>query len=261
MLSGGLLLLAVGMTAYLTAVMRYRTRRIVERAGYMRVFRVEMALCACMVALAVDACFGLESVLRLKLIVWAVRFGALVVLVPSFALAALIASHLHDVPAGEAENVIVPGLALENGRPTWELKERLEAAWDYAQNHPTASIIVTGGNGGGGAFSEAAVMREVLLSKGVDEAHIRLEDRSTDTIENFENVARMVDTAAPVLVVTSGYHMLRAAGLARASGFRTVLHISARCDPLLLPANIVWETICLANCLVVRRVSMDCLCI
>ena len=255
MLGDVLLLLAGGMTVYLVAIMRYRIKRIVERKGYMRIFRVEMLLCVCMIALAVDVRFGLGRLLRWNFLTWTVRLAALAVLIPSFTLAALIMSHMRDVPSGEVENIIVPGLALENGRPSRELINRLDAARDYALVHSRTTLILSGGNGGSGAISEAQVMRDILLLKGVALLRIRIEDQSIDTIANLANVARMVDPRKPVLLVTSGYHMLRASGLARASGFQTVRGLASRCDLIFLPANVTWEVICLVNNLLVGRLQ------
>ena len=256
----GAMLLAAGMTVYLTAVMLYRRRRIVEQAGYMRIYRVELALCACLHALALDARFGLEVLLPSKWLAWMVRAASLGVLLPACVLAAMVLRRLGDVPSGQSENIIVPGLALENGRPTPELISRLDAARGYAMAHPQATLIVTGGNGGYGAASEARVMGDWLLSKGIDAARIRIEDRSTDTITNFRNAALMIDTAAPVLLVTSGYHMLRASALAHGSGFGNVQCLSTWCEWVFLPANIVWEVICLANNLIVGRISLRNMC-
>lgn len=256
MLGDGLLLLAVAMTVYLTAVMRYRTGRIVNRAGYMRVFRVEMALCACMLALALDARFGMETLLRVELLAWAVRLAALAALVPACVLAVLIASRLWEKPEGDVENIVVLGLALERGQPPRELIHRLETARGYALAHPQTQLIVSGGNGGGSRKSEAEVMRDYLCAKGIDGARIRLEDQSSDTIENITNVAHLVDPAAPALLVTSGYHILRASGLACNTGFRTVLRFSTRCEPIFLPANIAWEVVCIANNLLTGHITM-----
>ena len=90
-------------------------------------------------------------------------------------------------------------------------------------------------------------MRDLLVRRGVAGERVRLEDRSTDTRENFLNVARMVDPSRPVAIVTSGCHMLRAAGLARGAGFAHVLRVPARDDPARLPANVLWEVICVVN--------------
>ena len=52
-------------------------------------------------------------------------------------------------------------------------------------------------------------------------------------------VLPLVDPAGPVLLVTSGYHMLRAAALARDAGFAQVQGLSAPMDGPTLPANLL----------------------
>ena len=162
---------------------------------------------------------------------------------PALVLLGLILLHMRDVPAAPAETIIVLGMALERGRPNRDLLHRVDAAARCAKACPAAAVIATGGNGEGGR-TEAEVMRELLIKRGVGPGRIMVEDQSVDTPENFRNVARMIDPARPVILITSGYHMLRASGIARHTGFTNVQRLSARCDPRFLPANLAWEVVC-----------------
>ena len=231
---------------YLTAVALYRRRATVDRGIGAKIYRCEMAVCSCLMVLALDLRFNLQTLLPPAAAV-ILRIIALAVALPSAAAAALILSHLHDVPAEGADAAIVLGMALEHGRPPKDLVYRLEAARDYALGHPGTTLVVTGGNATGDTASEAEIMRGLLSGMGVDPARIVAEDRAADTFANFENVARLVDPARPVVLVTSGYHLLRASRIAQRAGFRDVRGLAARCSPALLPANLMWEIVCMGD--------------
>lgn len=121
---------------------------------------------------------------------------------------------------------------------------------------PGATLIVTGGNGTCDEATEAAVMRNILLARGIPPSRILAEDRSADTPGNFVNLARMVDPARPIVVVTSGYHMYRALGIAKKAGFTAATGLSAKCDARRLPANLFWEVVCEANHLIKGRAKL-----
>ena len=253
------LTLAAGYTLYIIGAMLRRTRRIVARAGYLRVFRYELLVCLAFLALAADIRFDLVGrtppgpwhALAMFLRVALVIFAAFILLA-----AARIAAEGRKADEGPADCAVVLGAALEDGKPTRELAARIDAAASWASARPEAMLIVTGGNPAPGSLSEAEVMRDMLVSRGIAGERVRLEDRSTDTRENFLNVARMADPARPVAIVTSGCHMYRAAGLARGVGFARVLRVPARDDPARLPANLLWEVICTVNGWLTREIVL-----
>jgi uncharacterized SAM-binding protein YcdF (DUF218 family) len=104
--------------------------------------------------------------------------------------------------------------------------ERLIATGELARRYPEARIIVSGGNGYiiQTNLREAPVMRDVLVSEGIDPKRIELEDRSRNT---FENAVESYRIAQPKpgqvwILVTSAWHMPRAVGCFRTAGW-TVL--------------------------------------
>ena len=244
-----MILLTAVYALYLTGVALYRQRATVERGVGMKIYRYEMVICACLMALALDWRFGLQNLLPVAVAV-ILRLVALAIALPSVAVAVMILARLRDVPRDGADTAIVLGMALEHGRPPADLVARVQAARDYALAHPGMTLILTGGNAPDGGASEAEIMRALLLDMGVDSARVVVEDRAVDTFDNFENVARLVDPARPVVLVTSGYHLLRAGRVARRAGFRHVRGLAARCSPALLPANLMWEIVCMADYLV-----------
>ena len=157
-------------------------------------------------------------------------------------------SFIKDAPP--VKNVIVLGMALENGRPNSDLIKRVEAAAGYAKENPEAVLIVTGGNKGESGETEADVMRRLLTEQGISGERIINEDEAVNTVENFANVAKKTGTDEPVLIVTSGYHMLRACGIAGNTGFSDIKRFPASSGVLFWPANVTWEIICEINSII-----------
>ncbi|QGS35098.1 hypothetical protein FOB82_09220 [Corynebacterium xerosis] len=117
---------------------------------------------------------------------------------------------------GPAGTVVVLGCALRDGRPSSLLRYRLELAERVARRAPgPVTVICCGGIGEDGGPSEAEVMSGWLRDRGLTD--VRLEPRSTSTLENLANAAPMVDRG-PVTVVTSDFHVFRAGSLARRAG-------------------------------------------
>jgi uncharacterized SAM-binding protein YcdF (DUF218 family) len=79
-------------------------------------------------------------------------------------------------------------------------------------------MITSGGQGPDEPVSEARAMADYLIAAGVPEGAILLEDRSTTTLENLTFSRRIMVERKPdyrCVVVTSNYHVLRAALYAR----------------------------------------------
>ena len=250
------LALAVVLTVYLVGVMLYRTSVIVEKGGYMGVFRWEMGICAALLLLALDLRFRIFSALRFPPLVWLPRIALLALCAVVVALTAMVLAHMSDRPDAPAGHAVVLGVALEDGKPTREMLRRVETARDYAEQDPGAVLVVTGGNAAAGSASEADVMKELLMERGIGDTRILVEDRAVDTEQNFLNTAALIGPEQPIVLVTSGYHMLRALGLARHAGFEKVMGLSAPCGSLFLPANVVWEVVCEANLIMKGKVAL-----
>lgn len=114
--------------------------------------------------------------------------------------------------------VVVLGAGVNGREPSLSLLVRLEAALDYIQDKPEALIVVTGGQGRGEEISEARCMADWLTAHGVDEGRILLEEQAATTEENVRYTKAIladygVDAGAAVAVVTSDYHLCRAAWL------------------------------------------------
>ncbi len=116
--------------------------------------------------------------------------------------------------------VIVLGCGIrKDGTVTPLLKGRLDAAirW-YEQGGRQARFIVSGGQGKNEVTSEAAAMKQYLLSQGIPEDKIIEENRSTTTRENLlfsKAIMEKEGRRTQCIIATSDYHVLRAVLLAR----------------------------------------------
>ncbi len=122
--------------------------------------------------------------------------------------------------APETEYIIVLGCGLlKDGTVTPLLRARLDAAiaaWEAGGRQ--AKIITSGGQGADEVISESRSMANYLLSVGVPEDAILLEDKSTTTEENLAFSQAIMDArggASHCTIATSSYHCLRAAMFAR----------------------------------------------
>ena len=165
----------------------------------------------------------------------------------SLSTAAASKARLDSLPENEPITVVVFGCYVRGEEPGRTLTTRLDAALSLLERYPDADCVVSGGQGSNEAISEAEAMRRYLVSHGVAEERITLEDRSTNTSENLEytfavltgsesdgsaastsgspassnstDSAQSVDTDGRRLVgVSSEYHLPRIRMLSRALG-------------------------------------------
>ena len=113
-------------------------------------------------------------------------------------------------PPPNCDTIIVLGTGIEDGRPTPHLRMRLIAAIETAERYPEAMIIPSGGLDTGETVSEARVMAAFLKERGIGAERIIIEPRSTSTYENLV-YSRPLAKGDTVVIVTSGFHTLRAA--------------------------------------------------
>lgn len=124
--------------------------------------------------------------------------------------------------APEAEStVIVLGCQVRGSEPSRMLSDRCDAAAEYLRKHPNAFCVASGGQGEGEDISEAEAIRRALIERGIDEARILIEDRSTNTSENLAFSIAVLDANGidgPVAIATDAFHQYRASYFAAANG-------------------------------------------
>jgi len=129
----------------------------------------------------------------------------------------------------DLDYIIVLGAAVYGEAPSHALMERLWAARDYLEANPDTKAVLSGGQGEGEAISEALAMQRALLSMGIREDRLLLEDQATDTNENIrfsfavllaDREASGQDSEEPAVgIVSSEYHIFRAVYLAQKAGY------------------------------------------
>lgn len=104
--------------------------------------------------------------------------------------------------------------------------ERLTEGLRLARQFPEAKVVFTGGSGALWKRGQDAsnAVGDYLRETGVAPSRIVLEGTSRNTAENAEITAELLKPAASQtwVLVTSAYHMPRAAGLFRRAGFQVV---------------------------------------
>lgn len=121
--------------------------------------------------------------------------------------------------------IVVLGSATRDGQPSPTLALRLDKAAQLAQQHPQALVVTSGGVDFGEKESEGAVMARYLRQRhGIEARRLVLEERSTSTELNLAWSLpllreRGVAPDAPIAIVTSDFHTLRAGWIARRNGY------------------------------------------
>ena len=119
--------------------------------------------------------------------------------------------------------IIVLGNSINDSKPSKTLIYRLDAALEYAQKNENAIIVVAGGLGKREQLTEARVMADYLIQRGISENRILLEDKSTDTYENFKFskiiLDEYFDDEYKITFTTNEFHIYRSLKNAQRNGF------------------------------------------
>ncbi len=119
----------------------------------------------------------------------------------------------------KTDAIIVLGHRLLPGNlPSDDLKRRIEKAVEVWRETGAPLIMPCGGLTYERQRTEAEVMKEMLMERGVPEDTIRLEDQSRITLENMLNAYDLLGPDKRVAVVSSDYHMDMALNDCRAVG-------------------------------------------
>lgn len=130
--------------------------------------------------------------------------------------------------------VVVLGSGLKGDKILLALQKRLDKCLEYIGLNPNATIIVSGGQGMGETIPEALAMQRYLISKGISEGQIIMENRSTDTYENFIFSKQIIDslwrnpyTEPSIVCITNDFHAYRASKIAQRQGFEVTCYSAA----------------------------------
>jgi len=126
---------------------------------------------------------------------------------------------------------IVLGAPLSIGNVSKILTERSELAADFLTKDQEAVAVLTGGNSPYGFMgkevesitTEGAYMAMVLTAKGIDPDRLYLEDRAVDTVSNFQNTMKVLESIGysqddVIVIITSLFHSYRVRYYAKKAG-------------------------------------------
>ncbi len=114
----------------------------------------------------------------------------------------------------QPEVMVIFGCQMRRDGPSILLRDRLDTALAYLEDHPNIRIVVSGGKGDDEHQSEARGMYDYLTAHGVDGGNIYMEDQSRNTWQNVSYTFALMeregwDLTDDVLLVSSGFHLAR----------------------------------------------------
>ncbi|NUF27571.1 YdcF family protein [Gilliamella sp. ESL0254] len=131
-------------------------------------------------------------------------------------------------PQDNADTMVILGSQVVGTPPQapLTLQTRLDVAVTYLHNNPNTKAIVCGGQGKDESATEASVMADYLIKKGIESSRVYIEDKSTRTAQQFL-YANDILPLGKTVIVTNDFHLLRSVMLAKRSGFEQISGLSA----------------------------------
>ena len=158
--------------------------------------------------------------------IWLISFGVFIYILQQ-------QIKLSAKPMPEVAAIIVLGSGTVAGKPTPTLAKRLDTAAPLIDSQKSALVITSGGMGFGQTRSEAHIMATYLYDTyDIPLKHILQEGQSTSTAENLIYsqeilAAKRISIAAPIAIVTSDFHIIRAASIARYQGYQQPIMLAS----------------------------------
>ena len=117
--------------------------------------------------------------------------------------------------------LLILGCRVRGNEAEETLMLRIEKAAEYLNENKNTLAVACGGIVHKDQFrSEAEVIKQELVKRGVGPERIILEDKSKTTAQNFINTARLVDTEGKaVAFLSSEFHLMRASMIAKKCNF------------------------------------------
>jgi len=151
----------------------------------------------------------------------------------------------------KADYTIVLGAGIRGETMTVTLKQRVDAAIEYANlNENYGYIVVTGGQGPGESITEAEAMKRHLVKNRIEDKRVLKEEHATDTYENLEFSKEIIEKHSGkkieelnIKVITSGFHLLRSRMLCNELGYKNVTYCASPIWAIFIPTYYIREFI------------------
>ncbi len=161
----------------------------------------------------------------------------------------------------KSDYILILGAGIRGENLTTTLRDRLNAAIKYMdETNFKGDIIVSGGQGPGESITEAEAMKKYLVKEGINNNKIILENKSTNTFENFKYTKEKIKyleesdiSNANVTVVTTDFHVLRSSIIAKRNGYGNIKFYSSNTKWYLVPSMYAREFFAFFKSLVFDR--------
>ena len=182
-------------------------------------------VCMCLIAIILFYTFmpliGLKFPEPAK---WTTRFFTTVLIAGLLVVGTTEAIIIHKSfgdPKEQVEYVVVLGAKVNRHGPSVSLWDRICAAYEYAEEHPEAILILSGGQGTDEPITEAECMFRELFWMGIDPDRLWCEGFATSTWENLKFSLDLIEAETGIRpdkigVLSSEYHLFRASLFAKA---------------------------------------------
>ena len=179
-----------------------------------------------------------------------VKFLLFIFLIIFLIIEFLIISKFDDKGIKDLDYIIVLGALVYDDRPSIVLQYRLDMAYQYLKENKKTICIVSGGQGKNEKYSEAKIMSDYLIKKGIKKERIILEDDSTTTKENIEFSSKYCNKKNDKIgIVTNNFHLFRAMYIAKKLNFKNLYGIASKSRIKNLPNNLLREFFAVLKCL------------
>ena len=130
---------------------------------------------------------------------------------------------------------------LDKDTPCKILENRLKSAIEYLNMFKDSIVIVSGGKGNDEPVSESEVMMKYLIKHNISKKRIIIENSSYNTYQNLKETKELLGNTTEILIVTSGYHLLRSKILAKRVGFKNINLIGSEVSNSRILKNLIRE--------------------
>lgn len=126
-----------------------------------------------------------------------------------------------EVPQ-KSDLILVLGAQINEDQPSPHLQHRLDKAVELYNDGYGEMVLVSGGQGSDEIMTEAQVMKNYLIKRGVPAERILTEEQATSTRENAVFSKRIMDLRGykSAVVVTNDFHIYRGLKEVRKAGIQ-----------------------------------------
>ena len=172
----------------------------------------------------------------------------------------LILYHAQKTKDENADVIIILGARLYGRTPSPALSHRLDRGYAYLIEHPETIAIVSGGLGRGEEVTEAEAMKDYLVTKGIAEERLLIEDESFNTYENISFSINVLEEEMPSLqlekmkfgIVTNSFHVFRGTLTAKEMGL-DAFGIPSKTPPTTLVKGYLTEYLSVLKYIIIDR--------